>query len=426
MANGVYNGNAFTPAGYTSYERMTCGWRQPIELCNDTLVSSMKAVSEGGDTYIIYNEAHPDEYYLLENRQLTGWDAALPAAGLLVLHVDYDERVWRENLVNSVCDYRQGGNPDMWNTHQRLTLVHADNDNDKRYWMSSYQSYTKTTEETDAYPYQWKTEGGEWMVNDSLTNNSIPAATVYNGNTDHSLFMNRGIQRITQNDDGSISFRFDAVSVKYVTVDTTMTDKPDLTGAIFYESFDRCIGTGGNDGVFKGSSDVASADFLPDNGGWDSMVMKGGARCAKFGNATYDGIVTSPVIMLTGDSLLLSFKAAPWSRDDTSLSLSATGDAKFEVSEFEMTEGQWTTFSTVLTGQGNTQITFTPGRRFVLDEVVVKSLPENYAEGISSLEGSILPGISYDLSGRSINSRKTAGGIYLVRQANGSFRKIFR
>ena len=424
MANGVYNGRAFIPAGYTSYERMACGWRQPVELCKDTLVSDMKAVSDGGDTYIVYNEAYPDEYYLLENRQPTGWDAALPSAGLLVLHVDYDERVWRENIVNSVCDYRQGGNPDMWNTHQRLTLIHADNDNDKRYWMPTYQSYTKTTEETDTYPY-WSMVNDEWsMVNDSLTNNSIPVASVYHGNTDNSLFMNRGIQKITQLDNGSISFRFDELSVKYVAVDTTMTDKPDLTGAIFYESFDRCIGTGGNDGVFKGSSDVASADFLPDNGGWDSMVMKGGARCAKFGNATYDGIVSSPFILLTGDSLLLSFKAAPWSRDDTSLSVSATGDAKFETNEFEMTEGQWTTFSTVLTGQGNIQITFTPGRRFFLDEVVVKKLPENYAEGVSHQEVAFKPNVSYDLSGRQIEDGKLKRGVYLIRKSDGSFRKV--
>ena len=312
----------------------------------------------------------------------------------------------------------------MWNTHQRLTLIHADNDNDKRYWMPTYQSYTKTTEETDTYPY-WSMVNDEWsMVNDSLTNNSIPVASVYHGNTDNSLFMNRGIQKITQLDNGSISFRFDELSVKYVAVDTTMTDKPDLTGAIFYESFDRCIGTGGNDGVFKGSSDVASADFLPDNGGWDSMVMKGGARCAKFGNATYDGIVSSPFILLTGDSLLLSFKAAPWSRDDTSLSISATGDAKFETSEFEMTEGQWTTFSTVLTGQGNIQITFTPGRRFFLDEVVVKKLPENYAEGISHQEVAFKPNVSYDLSGRQIEDGKLKRGVYLIRKSDGSFRKV--
>ena len=177
-----------------------------------------------------------------------------------------------------------------------------------------------------------------------------------------------------------------------------MTGKPDLTGAVFYESFDQCIGTGGNDGVFKGSSDVASADFLPDNGGWDSMVMKGGARCAKFGNATYDGIVTSPSIMLTGDSLELCFKAAPWSRDDTSLTLSLS-NGQLSQAAFEMTEGQWTTFTTMITGEGPTQITFTPGRRFFLDEVVVRRSSTNGITTISCSPSATGHRV-YDLLGR--------------------------
>ena len=401
MANGVYNGDAFIPAGYTSYERMVCGWLDPIELSDvDAVVENMKPLTDGDAyAYIIYNKAHPDEYYLIENRQLQGWDAALPAAGLLVLHVDYDERVWRQNIVNSVVDNRQvAGHEDEWNTHQRLTLIHADNDDDRRYWLPSKQYYTQTTEETDPFPYKRQLESGEWSMLDSLTSNSVPTATVYNGNTDNGLYMNRGLQAITQNSDGTMSFDYEAVSVKYVAVDTTMTGKPDLTGAVFYESFDQCIGTGGNDGVFKGSSDVASADFLPDNGGWDSMVMKGGARCAKFGNATYDGIVTSPSIMLTGDSLELCFKAAPWSRDDTSLTLSLS-NGQLSQAAFEMTEGQWTTFTTMITGEGPTQITFTPGRRFFLDEVVVRRSSTNGITTISCSPSATGHRV-YDLLGR--------------------------
>ncbi len=422
MANGVYNGSAFVPAAYTSYERMVCGWLDPIELRDDCEVTGMKALTDGGNAYIIYNEAHPDEYYLLENRQLTGWDAALPATGMLVLHVDYDERVWRENVVNSVCDYRKTpGMENVWNTHQRLTIVPADNENDKRYWNSRAGAYTQTTITGDPYPCA--TNG-----NDSLTSNSLPAATVFNGNVDGGLFLNRGIQAIRQHDDGTISFRFEARSEKYVYVDTTQAGKPDLTGAIFYESFDRCIGTGGNDGVFKGSSSVASADFVPDNGGWDSMVMGGGARCAKFGNAANDGIVTSPAIMLTGDSLELCFKAAPWSRDDGSLLLSLS-NGKLEQTDFEMTEGQWTTFTTIITGEGPTQITFTPGRRFFLDEVVVRKPAST--EGIQLLtlhpDGSDLqsataaPFSLYDLQGRRLTTPRH--GLNIVRQG-GKVRKL--
>ena len=272
-------------------------------------------------------------------------------------------------------------------------------------------AYTQTSIEGDPYPCA--TTG-----NDSLTNNSLPAATLYNGNADGGLYLNRGVQAITQHDDGTIGFRFEAVSEKYVYVDTTMTDKPDLTGAIFYESFDRCIGTGGNDGVFKGSSDVASADFMPDNGGWDSMVMGGGARCAKFGNAANDGIVTMPAIMLSGDTLELTFKAAPWSRDDASLHLSADGDVWIEQPDMEMTAGQWTTFTTRLCGEGRMLITFTPGRRFFLDEVVVRSVSTSGIATVSTPRNAVQ---NYDLMGRRATPRR---GIYVQRQADGSARKV--
>ena len=203
-------------------------------------------------------------------------------------------------------------------------------------------------------------------------------------------------------------------------MDTTQTDKPDLSGAIFYESFDRCIGTGGNDGVFKGSSTVASADFVPDNGGWDAMVMSGGARCAKFGNAANDGIVTSPAIMLTGDTLELCFKAAPWSRDDASLELSLENGELGE-SAFTMVEGQWTTFTTTITGEGPTRITFTPGRRFFLDEVVVRKPAQ--ADGIVaalSTHAAARP-TYYDLQGR--RHAAPARGLNLVR-LDGQVRKV--
>lgn len=401
MANGGYNGNSFVPAGYTSYERMVSGWLNPVELETDTEVSGMKALTDGGEAYIIYNKAHPDEYYLLENRQPSSWDSQLPGSGLLVIHVDYDERVWRENIVNAVCDYRNvNGMANVWNTHQRHTLIHADNDNDRRYWHASSQRYTTTTEQTDAYPFG---------SNDSLTCNSVPACAVYNANTDGSLYMNRAIRNIRQNDNATVSFTFDAVSRKLVIVDSTLTDKPDLTGAIFYESFDGCIGKGGNDGVFTGGMDIAAADFVADNAGWDSQVMSGAACCARFGSAARDGIVTSPAITLGDDEMELCFKAAPWGRDDTSLTLSASGSTQLSDTQFEMVAGQWTTFTTRLTGAGTTQITFTPGRRFFLDEVVVRTPKASAIRDISVAPAPVY----YDLQGRRL-ATPPARGLYIA------------
>ena len=180
MTSGGYNGDSFIPAGFTSYEKMYCGWYSPIELKDDIVIKDMKPLSEGGDFYIIYNDANPNEYYLLENRQLTGWDAAIPGHGLLVIHVDYDPDMWRRNIVNNCTSYAGA------NTHERYTVIPADNNRGSN------------DVATDAYPY---------MGNDSLTNNSLPRAELYNLNPDGIHYTSKPITNIKE-ENGLISFEF--------------------------------------------------------------------------------------------------------------------------------------------------------------------------------------------------------------------------
>lgn len=178
MDLGNYNNDSFTPASFTAYERMFCGWQQPIVLSADTAVADMGALADGSRAYIIYNDAHADEYFLLENRQLRGWDAGLPAAGLLITHVDYNESMWQSNSVNSYAE--------------RCTVVRADNSDNRA---------TNDLAEVagDVYPH---------AGNNSLTNDSQPAATLRNANTDGSFLLNKSVTGITQNADGTIAFRF--------------------------------------------------------------------------------------------------------------------------------------------------------------------------------------------------------------------------
>ena len=210
MDSGVYNGEGFVPAGYTAHELMMCGWLDPIELSDeDVSVENMKALSDGGESYIIYNKAHPDEYYMLENRQKTGWDAGLQTRGLMITHVDFDKDIWNDNTPNTkvtAADKRRYGYTKT-NDHQRCTIFHADNDDDSKYWkyIDDYGQYyyTKKTLTGDLYPY---------LSNDSLTNTSVPAATLYNRNTDDTKLMNRRVLEIKQNTDKTMSFLFKATA----------------------------------------------------------------------------------------------------------------------------------------------------------------------------------------------------------------------
>lgn len=174
MGTGGHNGNGLIPAGFTSYEKMLFGWQQPIVLDDDTQITNMKAASQGGESYIIRNENNANEYYLIENRQKTGWDAALPGHGLLVLHVNHDEIVFGNNKVNN-----------SENAYPHCKIILADNDS-----IANHH-------DGDLFPYRG---------NDSLTANSTPVARLYHRNIDGSFLMGKTLSHICENADGTMNF----------------------------------------------------------------------------------------------------------------------------------------------------------------------------------------------------------------------------
>ena len=188
MDSGCYAGGGFCPVGFSAYEKMACGWRWPIVLSSDDVsIDSLAPMNQGGDSYIIYNDAHPDEYYIIENRQKTGWDKYFPSKGLFICHVDYDEQIWTDNIPNAIVNKQTALklNITATNDHERMTFFNA-----------SDKSYSK-----QLYPY---------LQNDSLTATSKPTATLYNHNSQNTLRMQGALLNITQNDGGTVSFRYHA------------------------------------------------------------------------------------------------------------------------------------------------------------------------------------------------------------------------
>ena len=435
MSSGSYLDGSFTPAGYSAYERWQCGWLEPTELVGDTVVADMKAVNlPEGEAFVIYNKGNDNEYYVLENRQLTGWNAYLPAAGMLVTHVDFDPDLWNYNAVNTT-----GYIPELArsNMHQRLTILHADDDDDSDYFMSWMGGYWYSTQEGDTYPY---TDGR--IRRDSITNYSKPAAKVYNANTDGSYFMNINIYDITQNDDGSMAFNFYDHALA---PEPQPEPEPLPEGVVFYESFDKCEGKGANDGEgFSGS--VAIGEFLPDMTGWVSTedAAYGAYQCARFGSSRKGGEVTSPEFTITGETVL-SFRAAPWGNDGTSLQLaiipadssdnpelsdssdqSDTSDqsgsydsAELSVSPavVEMVSGQWTDIQVTLRGEGPVRIVFTPAKRLFLDEVMAATVAD-VVDGIQEIPVNRPDAVCrfYSIDGRYLGTDASAlpPGLYIV------------
>lgn len=92
MASGSYlpetRNCGAVPAGYTSLERWLLGWADPVEITRPQSVE-LEAIHEAGSSVKIPT-SHPDEFFLLENRQQTRgtYDRFIPSHGLLVWHVD--------------------------------------------------------------------------------------------------------------------------------------------------------------------------------------------------------------------------------------------------------------------------------------------------------------------------------------------------
>lgn len=181
MDQGSYNGNGFVPCNYTAFERIYAGWVEPIELIDPATVKDMKSVSDYGRPFIMYNYKNTNEYFLLENRQNTGWDEGLYGSnGLLIVHVNYVPSRWANNSVNSSAE-----------KIQCCTVVNADGSREN----------TQYSLQGDLYPYEVK---GVTM-NDEFTDESEPAAKLYTKNSDNSYALGIPITNIKRSK-GSVSF----------------------------------------------------------------------------------------------------------------------------------------------------------------------------------------------------------------------------
>jgi len=141
---------------------------------------------------------------------------------------------------------------------------------------------------------------------------------------------------------------------------------------LFYESFDKNDGMGGNDGKWSGN--IATSSINYDVTGWTCTSASGANKCAKFGTGSKKGTATTPALTgLEGDAIL-TFKAAPW--DDEGGKMSVTiSDGTIETSEFELINNTFTEYSVKISGGATSKITFTSeNKRFFLDEVKVVAI----------------------------------------------------
>lgn len=382
MAGGSYNGPyGRTPAGYNAYERLTGGFLAPEEISGMTgVILTLNSLEEEQKAYRINSELDK-VFFLIENRQRTKWDADLPGTGMLIWRVDSTSTgPWDNNTVNST-------------RRPYLKLVRA---NGWRAGMSDTQA--------DAFP---------GSANISVISNTTSPAdlTTYDGYKSPVEIHN-------------ISESGKVVSFKVVDPD----EKKEIPeGALFYESFDDCFGTGGNDGIF--GTGMSASRFFADNEGWTTEAPYGALQCAFFGTANRNGVAITPALTLeSGKAYTLTFKAAPYDGGGTTLAVkvnsgnalvsddAAAGSTPATSVNVEMESGKWTDYSLTLTGNGDQKLRFRgatgPVKRFFLDEVLLTEKVSTGIMAVPSVSQDTADGAAYNLSGQRVG--KDWRGIRIV------------
>ena len=315
MDYGSYGGDGYEPTGYNTYEKWVSGWIEPTILTAPCYIKNMKPLSDAPEACVVFNEANKNEYYIFENRQLKGTDVALPNHGMLVIHVDYDQKVWFDNEVNNTSN------------HQRFTVVPADN------------KLTSETVTGDTYPGTTKST--------ELTDTSKPAATLFNANSDGRKFLGKPVTDITEKD-GLISFTFmggvnlDAPQPKVMNMTETsftggwnavdgaesytveLREKSNLPSVDEAVKLSEDLSKWGKKLAVDGTNDISSnLDSKMQNKGWTGDKVFECPGCAKIGTAKKQGNLTSPLITDNSSaSVTVRLSASAYGKDATDITVS--------------------------------------------------------------------------------------------------------
>ncbi len=157
MASGSWNSNGATPAHHNPYTKIfNYGWATATTIESANLVSLNNAEQNTNSFYRI-NTSTSNEYYLVENRQLVGFDAALPGHGMMIYHVDGDYITSHVNNNNINANSHQGMYPVCAGalTYPGSTASSFGNINDAGCAYPGTSLVTKFNDYTTPYSRSW-------------------------------------------------------------------------------------------------------------------------------------------------------------------------------------------------------------------------------------------------------------------------------
>ena len=107
MDGGAYNGDGHCPPNYDPWQKQFFGWVEPQNFGSTPQYFTLYANGSEDYNVVQINElgqqqaaTESGQCYYLENRQKSGWDKFVPAAGMLIWTVNYNEEAWVGNAPN--------------------------------------------------------------------------------------------------------------------------------------------------------------------------------------------------------------------------------------------------------------------------------------------------------------------------------------
>lgn len=184
------NGRGEVPYGYSAFERAIAGWLELEKLENDSWYA-LQPLNDYAHAYIINNAANENEFFVLENHQSNKWFSYVGGQtnlhGMMITHVDYDEKAWKSNTVNGS------------RSHMRESIVPADNSYGTYYQSDKSYYLTEAEYKGDLYP------GSKQTKRFSPKSHENCGGKLFNQNLDGSYNLSMTIDNITE-DNGVISF----------------------------------------------------------------------------------------------------------------------------------------------------------------------------------------------------------------------------
>lgn len=168
MATGMYANGGKTPPSYSGFEREFMKWMTYSTLDASSPIIVIPPLNTANVAYKVPVSGNKNEWFVLENRQLTKWDAALPNHGMLIWHIDFNQEVWDDDSMNDDVN------------HQRVDVVEAGN-----VWAPEYsEGFNAKYFKDDPFPGSTgTTDYGPFKAwNGTSQNVSLFSITEKNGN----------------------------------------------------------------------------------------------------------------------------------------------------------------------------------------------------------------------------------------------------